>query len=102
MAREGTDRPLLLVGTDGFHDERFERSWPSVPARSGGRARHRRLDGAGHWVFTDYAALAPRLQAAGLMPARDRNALVGPARPERSVPAVRRLVRSFFGRHVPG
>ncbi|MER5781166.1 alpha/beta hydrolase [Streptomyces mobaraensis] len=102
VAREGTDRPLLLAGTDGFHDERFERSWPAVLARSGGRARRRRLDGAGHWVFTDYAALAPRLQAAGLMPARDRDALVGPARPERSVPAVRRLVRSFFARHLPG
>ncbi|MBZ4322505.1 alpha/beta hydrolase family protein [Streptomyces huiliensis] len=101
VAREGTDRPLLLAGTDGFRNERFERSWPAVLARSGGRARRRELAGAGHWVFTDYAALAPRLQAAGLMPARDRDALVGPAGPERSVPAVRGLVRSFFGRCLP-
>ncbi|MBC2876204.1 MULTISPECIES: alpha/beta hydrolase family protein [Streptomyces] len=101
VAREGTDRPLLLAGTDGFRNQRFERSWPAVLARSGGRARRRLLHGAGHWVFTDYAALAPRLQAAGLMPARDRDALVGPAGPERSVPAVRGLVRSFFGRYLP-
>ncbi|MGK5642298.1 alpha/beta hydrolase family protein [Streptomyces sp. URMC 126] len=98
VAREGVDRPLLLAGTDGFHNERFERSWPAVTARSGGRVVRRRLSRAGHWVFTDYAALAPRFQAEGLMSARDRDALVGPGGAGWSVPVVRGLVRSFFHR----
>jgi hypothetical protein len=25
--RHGVDRPLLLLGTDGFRDARYERSW---------------------------------------------------------------------------
>jgi hypothetical protein len=37
----------------------------------------RQIDNATHWVFTDFAAMAPQLQAAGLMNARDR---VGPHR----------------------
>ncbi|GAA3071740.1 hypothetical protein GCM10020000_65510 [Streptomyces olivoverticillatus] len=52
-------------------------------------------------MFTDYAALAPQLQAAGLMPAADRNALVGAASPAVAVPEVRRRVHSFFARHLP-
>ncbi|MGK5730774.1 alpha/beta hydrolase family protein [Streptomyces sp. URMC 124] len=102
VARYGSDRPLLLLGTDGFRDRQgLEASWRAVLARSGGRALRRRLDGAAHGVFTDYAALAPQLQTAGLMTAAARDALVGPCGPTRSVPAVRRHVLSFFARHLP-
>ncbi|WP_246430236.1 alpha/beta hydrolase family protein [Streptomyces rectiverticillatus] len=102
VARHGSDRPLLLLGTDGFPGrQELEASWRAVLARSGGRARRRQLDGAAHGVFTDYAALAPQLQAAGLMTAAGRASLTGPAGPEQSVPAVRRHVLSFFARHLP-
>ncbi|GAA2924400.1 lipase [Streptomyces thioluteus] len=73
VAREGTGRPLLLVGTDGFDDARFERSWGAVR----GRVSRRRMVSATHWVFSDYAALAPQLEAAGLMSTGARRALVG-------------------------
>ncbi|UNO42845.1 S9 family peptidase [Streptomyces sp. MST-110588] len=101
VARYGVDRPLLLVGTDGFRDERFDRSWSAMLAHPGGRTRRRMIDDATHWVFTDYAAMAPQLQAAGLMTADGRRKLVGAIDPARSVPAVRRCVTSFFARQLP-
>ncbi|MEV5240770.1 alpha/beta hydrolase [Streptomyces cinnamoneus] len=101
VARDGVDRPLLLLGTDGFRDERFERSWSALLAHPGGHARRERLGNATHWVFTDYAALAPQLQAAGLMTAENRVKLVGAIDPAISVPLVRGCVLSFFARHLP-
>ncbi|MEV6776731.1 alpha/beta hydrolase family protein [Streptomyces syringium] len=101
VARHGVDRPLLLLGTDGFRDEDIDRSWSAVLAHPGGHTRRRQLDNATHWVFTDYAAMAPQLQAAGLMSADSRIKLVGAIDPARSVPAVRDHVLSFFARHLP-
>ncbi|WP_106978358.1 alpha/beta hydrolase, partial [Streptomyces capuensis] len=97
VARCGVDRPLLLVGTDGFAGrEELGRSWSAVRAHSGGRVRQRRFADAAHWVFTDYAAMVPQLQTAGLMSAEARKGLVGSVAPEVSVPEVRRSVRRFF------
>ncbi|MER5311262.1 alpha/beta fold hydrolase [Streptomyces sp. NPDC002773] len=100
VAREGADRPVLLAGTDGFRDARLDRSWSALLAH-GGPVVRRQLDDSDHWVFTDYAALAPQLQKAGLMTAEGRAEMVGAIDPRASVPAVRRLVRSFFARHLP-
>ncbi|MFJ4776223.1 alpha/beta fold hydrolase [Streptomyces sp. NPDC088762] len=102
VARQGTDRPLLLAGTDGFRDARLDRSWAALLAHAGPVAR-RQLDDTHHWVFTDYAALVPQLHQAGLMTAAGRAAMVGRADPRVTVPAVRHLVRSFLSRHLlPG
>ncbi|MBT2445389.1 hypothetical protein J7E93_35985 [Streptomyces sp. ISL-36] len=100
VARYGVDRPLLLLGTDGFRNARLDRSWSTLPARPGGLVRRRQLDDAAHWVFSDYAALVPQLQAAGLMTAAQRARLVGTIDPEVAVRAVRRQVRTFFSRNV--
>ncbi|WP_406335570.1 alpha/beta hydrolase [Streptomyces zaomyceticus] len=100
VAREGTDRPLLLAGTDGFRDARLDRSWSALLTHGGPVAR-RQLSDSHHWVFTDYAALVPQLRAAGLTTAAGRAEMVGTVAPRVSVPAVRRLVRSFFARHLP-
>ncbi|MFC8917359.1 alpha/beta hydrolase [Streptomyces sp. NPDC057116] len=102
VARYGVGRPLLLLGTDGFTGRHaLEPSWSAVAARSGGCVRRGRLDRAAHAVFTDYAAMAPQLQAAGLMTAAERIGLVGAVGPAAAVRAVRRRVVSFFGRHLP-
>ncbi|MFD7549012.1 alpha/beta fold hydrolase [Streptomyces sp. NPDC059578] len=101
VAREGTDRPLLLAGTDGFRNARLDRSWAALLAHAGPVTR-RQLDDTAHWVFTDYAALVPQLHEAGLMSAAGRAAMVGGADPRVTVPMVRGLVRSFFARHVRG
>ncbi|WP_411144418.1 alpha/beta hydrolase [Streptomyces sp. x-80] len=101
VARYGVDRPLLLLGTDGFRDARFDRSWSAMLAHPRGHTRRRQLDHATHWVFTDYAVIAPQLQAAGLIPAAARNNLVGTISPAVSVPTVRHHVHTFFARHLP-
>ncbi|UQA92809.1 alpha/beta hydrolase family protein [Streptomyces halobius] len=101
VARHGVDRPLLLMGTDGFPDPKgLERSWSAMLAHPRGHTHRRQLRHAAHWVFTDYAVMAPQLQAAGLMTAHDRNKLVGPIAPEASVPRVRKYVHTFFAEHL--
>ncbi|MFI0975746.1 alpha/beta hydrolase family protein [Streptomyces sp. NPDC021093] len=101
VTRHGVDRPLLLFGTDGFRNARFDRSWSAMLGHPQGRTAVRRLVGANHWVFTDYASLVPQLQSAGLMTGEERRAMVGAIRPEQSVPVVRGQLRAFFARHVP-
>ncbi|MEV0676411.1 hypothetical protein AB0I60_07780 [Actinosynnema sp. NPDC050436] len=53
-----------------------------------------------HWVLTDFAAMAPQFQAAGLMTGADRDRLVGAIEPHRAVPRVRAVVAAFFDRRV--
>jgi dienelactone hydrolase len=103
VARYGVGRPLMLLGTDGFigaddAKRELDFSWSAMLAH--GCTRRQQIDHAMHWVFTDYAATAPQLQAAGLMTAEARLALVGAIEPAVSVPTVRRHLRSFFARHL--
>lgn len=97
IAQHGTRRPLLLAGTDGFRDERFDRTWSAVLSH-GGPVRRVQLSEANHWIWTDYAAFAPQLQSARLMTAAARAKLVGAS--HCGVPVVRRLVREFFDRSL--
>ncbi|BCK73771.1 lipase [Streptomyces libani subsp. rufus] len=102
IAQYGTDRPLLLLGSDGFPYKReLERSWSAMLAHRHGCTTRRQLDHAAHAVFNDYAVIAPQLQAAGLMSAAHRIDLVGAIDPAVSVPLVRHHVVSFFTRHLP-
>ncbi|GAA3507378.1 alpha/beta hydrolase [Streptomyces showdoensis] len=89
------DRPLLLLRTDGFDGAaRIDRSWAGLTAE---RAR---LTRSGHWAFTDYAALVPQLQAAGLVTAAARAELVGTGAPARIGAELRHRVGSFFDRRL--
>ncbi|ONI72560.1 alpha/beta hydrolase [Kribbella sp. ALI-6-A] len=99
IAEHGTRKPVLLAGTDGFHDARFERTWSALLSH-GGPVRRTQLRRANHWIFTDYAAFAPQLVAAGLTTSAERTKLVGDH--PHAVPAVRALVRSFFDRALRG
>ncbi|MER6992053.1 alpha/beta hydrolase [Saccharopolyspora hirsuta] len=98
VAEHGVDRPLLLLGTDGFRDERFERTWRAVLDR--GSACWEQLADANHWVFTDHGVVAPQLQAAGLMSEEDRIRLVGAIDPADSVRAIRHHVLGFFAENL--
>jgi hypothetical protein len=101
VASEGTDRPLLLLGTDGASFRaQLDVSWSALLARSGPRVRRARLAQANHYVFSDLAAMVPQLQADGLVTAAARAGLVGAAAPEVAVPKVRRAVRRFLARHL--
>ncbi|WP_436501045.1 alpha/beta hydrolase family protein [Actinokineospora sp. HUAS TT18] len=99
ITRTGTDRPLLMLGTDGFRDERYDRTWSALLSH-GGPVRVHRLTNATHGVFTDFASMAPQFQAAGLMTADDRDRLVGAVDPAVSVHWVRHHVASFFAKHL--
>ncbi|MFE0700451.1 acetylhydrolase [Streptomyces sp. NPDC058872] len=93
----GLDKPLLMFRTDGFREAaRLTRSWAGVPAR-----RCLLPAGSDHGVFTDYAHLVPQLQAAGLVTADTRAALIGPADPAAATAVVRHGLRSFFARRLP-
>ncbi|MER5352157.1 acetylhydrolase [Kitasatospora sp. NPDC002551] len=88
-------RPLLLLRTDGFEGAaRVESSWAGLPGR------RVLLADANHWAFTDYGPLVARLQAAGLVTATTRAALVGAGDPAVTLADVRRRVGAFFGRHL--
>ncbi|WP_132217137.1 alpha/beta hydrolase family protein [Kribbella steppae] len=97
IAQHGTSRPLLLAGTDGFRDARFDHTWAAVMSH-GDPVRRVELPDANHWVFTDYAALAPQLQSAGLVTPEARAGLIG--RTACGIPDVRTLVRTFFERSL--
>lgn len=92
IAQHSTRRPLLLAGTDGYQNARFDRTWSAVQSH-GGPVRRTELRQANHWAFTDYAAFAPQLVAAGLMTPTQRTQLVG-----ENPHGVRTLVRCFFDR----
>ncbi|MFD0278200.1 alpha/beta hydrolase family protein [Kitasatospora sp. NPDC127111] len=101
VTANGVDRPLLLLGSERF-DRRaeLERSWSALAARSGRWVHRRCVADAGHWTFTDFAAVLPQLRAAGLMTAAGQEALIGTADPAVALPEIHRTVRGFFARHL--
>jgi dienelactone hydrolase len=96
IAAEGTTRPLLLWGSEGFRNTRNDRSWAAAIAHSHGHTTREQLDNASHWAFTDYGALLPQLA----MPAEDRTALIGTLAPSISVPTIRTRIATFFTSHL--
>ncbi|MEV6974940.1 alpha/beta hydrolase [Kitasatospora sp. NPDC093806] len=101
VVTEGVAKPLLLLGSEGFaRRPELDRSWSALTARSNRRTYTGRIADANHWIFTDYAAMVPRLQAAGLLTAQARDALVGTVDPAVAVPRIRGVVRGFFARHL--
>ena len=101
VAAHGTDRPMLMVGSSGFSDERaLDLSWTAMLAHPGHRTTRRQIANANHWVFTDFCPMAAQLQADGLMTAAGRDALAGNVAPDTAVPEVRRLLRRYLDRTV--
>jgi dienelactone hydrolase len=93
IAQHGTRKPLLLAGTDGYRNTRFDRTWSAVMSH-GGPVRRTQISHANHWIWTDYAAFAPQLVAAGLTTPTARQHLTG-TNPH-AIPAVRTQIRTFF------
>jgi dienelactone hydrolase len=93
IAQHGTRKPLLLAGTDGFRDARFDRTWSALLSH-GGPVRRTEISHANHWIWTDYAAFTTQLVAAGLITPAARQHLTGDN--PHAIPAVRTLTRTFF------
>ncbi|ROP41324.1 hypothetical protein EDD40_6753 [Saccharothrix texasensis] len=96
VARHGAGRPLLLIGTEGFQNDRYRRAWTAALVHD--HVRQHVIADANHWALTDFAATVPQLHAAGLMDDAGRAAMVGALDPAVAVPTVRRHVVSFFDR----
>ncbi|MET8546865.1 alpha/beta hydrolase [Kitasatospora sp. NPDC004799] len=101
ITAQGTDRPLLLLGSELFpHREELDRSWSALAARSPGPVRRVRVPAVNHWAFTDYAAMVPQLQSAGLLTPAHRDTLVGPLPPTTALPLLHTTVRHFLTHHL--
>ncbi|MFD1049913.1 alpha/beta hydrolase family protein, partial [Kibdelosporangium lantanae] len=100
IAENGTDRPLLLLGTDGYRSPRYDHGWNAMLTKSPCFVSVSRLTNAMHWVFTDFGSVVPQLQATGLMTEAQRDSLVGTISPNRSVPWIRSTVAGFFATHI--
>ncbi|MEU6231537.1 alpha/beta hydrolase [Kitasatospora sp. NPDC047058] len=101
VVTEGVEKPLLLLGSQGFtRRHELDRSWSALTARSSRWVQRERIADASHWIFTDYAAMVPQLQAAGLLTAQARDALTGAVDPAVATPRIRRIVRGFLARHL--
>ncbi len=99
-ATAGSDRPLLLLGSDQgrWHDP----SWDELWANHDGWKRELVLAGSRHISFTDLEVLYP--QAAplvGLTP-KQITQVLGPLAPLRAVRAQRVHLRAFFDLHLRG
>ncbi|CAM5521213.1 alpha/beta hydrolase family protein [Streptomyces abikoensis] len=100
VAREGVDRPFLLLGSDGPGADDNTASWTSFLEHSRGAQRRATLAGARHGTFTDAPSLLPALVRQGVMTEDALRRDIGTLRPERAVAATRAYVVAFFDRHL--
>ncbi|MFI0224026.1 alpha/beta hydrolase family protein [Streptomyces lydicus] len=102
VGRDGVDRPLLLMGSEG--DTRHTvASWDAVWRHSRGAwLRDLTLRGGRHAGFTDAQALIPQLARELHLPRKGVVETVGTVRPARAVAAQRACVAAFFDRWLRG
>ncbi|WP_394436385.1 alpha/beta hydrolase family protein [Streptomyces sp. SGAir0957] len=101
VAAEGTDRPLLLMGSDG-NDRTTVPSWRELWRHSTGWRRDLTLRGSRHATYTDAATLLPRIAASLGLDRETLTGWVGTLPPHRAVAAQRAYVTAFFDRHLRG
>ncbi|MEV5977909.1 hydrolase [Streptomyces sp. NPDC052114] len=94
VARNGLDRPFLLMGSD----RPTEPSWRALLSHSTGWKRNLTLKGARHQAYTDLSVLLP--QSGADRKVTEEN--IGTVDPGRAVAAERAYVASFFDRWLKG
>ncbi|MEU5188678.1 esterase [Streptomyces klenkii] len=100
VAREGVDRPFLLLGSDGPGAADNRASWASFRQHSRGRQAELTMAGAEHGTYTDAVSLLPALARQGALPEEVLRQDIGTVRPERAVAATRAYVVAFFDRFL--
>ncbi|MEV4507028.1 alpha/beta hydrolase family protein [Streptomyces klenkii] len=100
VAREGVDRPFLLLGSDGPGAADNRASWASFRQHARGWQAELTMTGAEHGTYTDAVSLLPALARQGALPEEDLRQDVGTVRPERAVAATRAYVVAFFDRFL--
>ncbi|MEU7134791.1 esterase [Streptomyces sp. NPDC046261] len=103
-ARDGVDRPFLLMGTDAADSGPYDRqpSWKALWEHSRGWRGNVTLTGSQHGTYTDAAPLLPQLARQGALPWETVRKNVGTVEPRRAVAATRAYVASFFDRFLRG
>ncbi|WP_207938843.1 alpha/beta hydrolase family protein [Actinomadura darangshiensis] len=104
VARDGLDRPLLLMGTEseGSGDHTEQPSWDAFWRNTRGWKGDVTLAGSRHATYTDAEALLPPLAEQGIAPKGGLTGAVGTVRPARAIAAERAYVTSFFDRWLRG
>ncbi|WP_367138052.1 MULTISPECIES: alpha/beta hydrolase family protein [Streptomyces] len=100
VAREGVDRPFLLLGSDGPGAADNRASWASFRQHARGRQAELTMTGAAHGTYTDAVSLLPALARQGALPEEVLRQDIGTVRPERAVAATRAYVVAFFDRFL--
>ncbi|RFS87521.1 esterase [Actinomadura spongiicola] len=102
VARDGLDRPLLLLGSEESGDYRKRPSWAAFWKNSRGWRFNGTLRGSRHASYTDAQSLLHWFARQGVVPAGGLAKAVGTIDPERSVAVQRAYVVSFFDRWLRG
>lgn len=104
VARDGLDRPFLLMGTRSADsgDYHHQPSWQAFWSNSRGWHADVTLTGSQHGSYTDAQALLPQLAAQGAIAADRLTEDIGTVAPQRAVTATRAYVASFFDRWLRG
>jgi hypothetical protein len=101
VAAEGTERPVLLMGSEG-NDRTNVPSWRELWRHSTGWRRDLTLQGARHATYTDAATMLPQAAARLGLPRETLTGWVGTVPADRAVAAQRAYLTAFFDRHLRG
>ncbi|MFC5748788.1 alpha/beta hydrolase family protein [Actinomadura rugatobispora] len=96
VARDGVDRPVLLLGSETTGDYRRSPSWAAFWRNTRGWKFNGTLRGSRHASFNDAEALLPELARRGVEPGGGLAEVVGTIPPERALAATRAYAVSFF------
>lgn len=104
LARDGLDRPFLLMGTRSPDSGSYRRQpgWDALWQHSSSWHADLTLDGSRHGSYTDAASLLPQLARQGAVGPAELTDDIGDIRPDRAELATRSYVASFFDRWLRG
>ncbi|MBL1095498.1 alpha/beta hydrolase family protein [Streptomyces coffeae] len=100
-ARDGVDRPVLLMGMDG-NDHHTVPSWRALWDHSTGPRADLTLRGSRHAAYTDVVAMLPQIIRQLGLPEKTLTKVIGTVAPHRAVAAERACVRAFFDAWLRG
>ncbi|MEU2869915.1 esterase [Streptomyces olivoreticuli] len=102
VAREGVDRPFLLLGSGGAGAADNRPSWASFLQHTRGWQAEWTMTGSEHGAYTDAPSLLPAFAGQGALTAEQLKKDIGSVPPGRAVAAERAYVVSFFDRFLKG
>ncbi|OLT31579.1 hypothetical protein BJF79_36860 [Actinomadura sp. CNU-125] len=100
VARDGLDRPLLFLRSDG--GDAVEPSWAAFRRNTRGWTASVLLRGSRHASFTDASAVLPALARRGVEPAGGLAAAIGTVDPERAIAVQRACAAAFLDHRLRG